>query len=93
MKQATWEKLNTRLFLLRLFPEEITIWDDLIIPYYSKGIRFIQYLLKNGISLNRIQINDWNGSIPKIYVDGWQYERMSQYDLDRALIRAKEKLN
>jgi len=90
MRRETWQELNSQYALLLFFPEDKTILQNMLQHELKKGLDFINFLLANGIALSRIEINDWNCSNPKIWVDGWQYWRKSNYDMKRALRRARE---
>lgn len=62
--------------------------NDLDTKQQLKAVAFIQRLLNCGISLDRINTNDWNNCVDiYVYIDTRRYKRFSDHDLQRAIDR------
>ena len=90
MMLETWVELKSKILLLKFYPQDLHYFDKIMLPIWWKGLKFIHYLLKHKIALTRIEINDWDSSEPRIWVDSWCYKRMSLFDMKRALKKAKK---
>jgi hypothetical protein len=48
---------------------------------HKKAVTFIENLLKSGVSLDDININDWDSNYcPSVYVGDKRYQRLAQND-------------
>lgn len=86
--KETWNEFRTEFFLRKLFPTRHNACYDFLVPKRLQAIQFIENLLKNGVSLEQIDINDWNcTTLPKIFVGSGQYTRFAKNDYKLALKR------
>jgi hypothetical protein len=55
-----------------------------------KAVKFILKLRKKGVSLDKIDVSDWDSAPIIVYVGDGKYYRFSDYDLKNAMKRVKK---
>jgi len=100
MNEGTWKELQVKATIDIFFPEQFdskygNVFEVYINKQIHKAVYFIRQLLKNNISLNRINISDFNSkdSFIEIDVDNRTYCRLAKTDYKLALKSIKTKEN
>lgn len=91
MTKETWSAFKSQACLLKFWPVKnhgfARNWSE----RSWRAIKFIKNLLKRGVSLDQIDINDWNSSsYPRVYVGNKRYYRLAKNDYKLALKHLKK---
>ena len=95
MTKETWNKFHTEAFLDKFFPDDrkFNTWlrDFRLNKIRWTAVKFIENLLRNNVSLDVIDINDFNcNTRPSVYVGRKRYSRLAKNDYKLALKHLKK---
>jgi hypothetical protein len=90
MTKELWNELLLKFLMTKLGLDNGNLYlsniDDWLLLTEQNAVMFIMNLLKNGISLDDIDVNDWNSSLYNyVYVGGVHYSRFRKGDWRKAL--------